>query len=84
MNKKTNIWLIVSGVYILLIFLVYLWLIFPSLVKPKVLKKTNVPSLSVSGIQEADNLFTNSGKEWVGYAVEPNLSEYVFGETEEF
>lgn len=84
MSKKTDNWMVIMSVYLLAVLVVYLWLIYPALAKPKILKKTDVPSLSVSGIREADILFTSMGKEWVGYASEPDLTKYIFGQNESF
>lgn len=82
MKKPENIKSIVLIVYLQIILVLYFWLIYPAIAKPKGLTPTNVPSLSISGLTEANNLFTSFGKEWTEYPIEPELSNYTFGQTD--
>jgi uncharacterized protein with PQ loop repeat len=82
MIKQKNIKNIILSIYLIIIFGIFAWLIIPTIIKPKYLTPTNIPSLSLSGLREASLLFTNFGKEWVGYPEEPNISVYTFGQTD--
>ena len=82
MKKQENIKTVVLIVYLQIILALYFWLLYPALAKPKGLMPTNVPSLSVSGLREASDLFTRHGKTWTEFPTEPDLSNYVFGQTD--
>ena len=80
--KKPEVKSIVLIIYLQIILALYFWLLYPALAKPKGLAQTNVPSLSISGLREANTLFANKGKLWMEYPKEPDLSNYTFGQTD--
>ncbi len=81
MKKPKNIIYILLVIYIVIIAGIYIYLVYPALAKPKGLAQTKVPSLSVTQLKEADGLLSTYGKVWVGYPEKPDLSKYVFGQT---
>lgn len=80
--KKPETKLIVLIIYLQIILAVYFWLLYPALAKPKSIAPTEVPSLSVSGLNTAKTLFTKSGKERIEFPKEPDLSNYTYGQTD--
>jgi hypothetical protein len=80
--KKTDVKSIILIIYLQLMLILYFWLIFPSLTKPKDLAPTEIPVLSVTEIREVNLLFTNKGKESLQQPSEPNLSNYTFGQAD--
>jgi hypothetical protein len=60
---------------------IYVWIIYPALIWPKNLQVTDIPSLSISGLNETKELFTTLGKISIEAPEEPDLSSYVFGLT---
>lgn len=80
--KKTDVKLIILVIYLQLLLILYFWMVFPSLTKPKDLSPTEIPVLSITNLREANNLFTSKGKEWLQQPDEPNLSNYTFGQTD--
>lgn len=80
--KKPEVKSIILIIYLQIILALYFWSVYPSLEKAKDLTPTNVPSLSVSGLRDANILFKDKGKEWTYFPTEPNLSNYTFGQTD--
>ena len=80
--KKTDIKSIILIVYLQVALILYFWLLYPALVKPKDLAPTSVPSLSLSGLREDNMLFTSKENEWTELPSEPDLSVYTFGQTD--
>lgn len=81
--KKTNqIIPLLLAVYVIAILVLYFWMIYPALVKPRGLIQTKIPSLSVSGMKEVDKLFSDNEKVWIGYPSRPDLSKFSFGQTD--
>lgn len=80
--KKTDIKSVILIIYLQIILAMYFWLLFPALKKSKDLAPSTIPSLSTSGLREANMLVTNKGKEWIEYPSEPDLSLYTFGQTD--
>ncbi len=84
MKKISQGTFIILELYISVICIVYFAIVYSALLKARVESKSSIPSLSVSGIQKADKMFSDFGKEWVGYPSNPDLSKYSFGKDEPF
>ena len=82
MKKNINIKTIILFVYICLFLGIYLWFVHPVFIKPTQLTATNVPSLSISRLKEADSLFSSYEKGWEQFPTEPDISSFSFGQTD--
>ena len=82
MRKPGNIKLIILLVYIFVLIGVLVWLFYPLLLKPRVLSQSKIPSLSVSGLNEINSVFSKQARLWVGQALEPDLNNYTFGQSD--
>ena len=81
MKKANHIVIIILGIYVVIILGIYISLVYPATIKPRGLVQTKIPSLSISGLKEVDSLFSSYGKVWIGYPVKPDLSQFIFGQT---
>lgn len=79
MKKQGNLKYILLIVYLAVILGIFTALVYPVIPKPKAMVPTKIPSLSVSGLREANTLFNNYGKVWTQYPTEPDPSNYTFG-----
>ena len=79
MKRQGNLKYILFITYLTIILCIFIALVYPIILKPRELAPTKIPSLSVSGLREANSLFNNFGKTWTQYPTEPNLSNYTFG-----
>jgi hypothetical protein len=80
MKNVPNIKLILLSVYFVLVVGIFLSIIYPTLLKPKGLSQTKIPSLSVTDLNEANRLFSASGKVREVHPTEPDINNYIYGQ----
>lgn len=79
--KNKNTFKLILALYLVSIISIYIWLIYPIIISPKGLVPTNIPTLAVDKLKNAELLFASMEKEWSdGLPVEPNLSNFIFGQ----
>lgn len=84
MKKIHQLTVIIIWLYIAVLFVFYFVIVYPAIMRPRRLSSSSVPSLSVNGLKEFDKRFLEYGKSWVGYPLKPDLTKFVFGQTEPF
>lgn len=80
MKNENHIVAILLGMYVVIILGVYFSLVYPTTIRPRVIVQTKIPALSITGLKEVDELFSNYGKLWVGYPAKPDLTKFSFGQ----
>ena len=84
MKKINQLTFILIGIYLSLMCIIYFVIVYPTVMRSRNIPAGNIPTLSVSGLKQFDELFVEYGKRWVGYSSKPDISKYTFGQMEPF